>query len=153
MSVAAASVASMAEVRATAQKTIPAPVEKVFALVGDTSRRGELLPSEAYREVRVVGDPPVVSYTLHAGGRQRDYAMRQVPGADSRSWTEEDEGSTLVTRWSFTPAAAGETNVAITTTWQGAGGIGGFFEKTFAPKGVSKLHTQTLENLTRILTH
>lgn len=148
-----ASVLSMAEVKATAQKTVGAPVEKVFELVGDTSRRSELLPSEAYREVRVVGEPPVVSYTLHAGGRQRDYAMRQVPGADSRSWTEEDEGSSLVTRWSFTPAASGETTVAITTTWQGAGGIGGFFEKTFAPKGVSKLHTQTLENLARILTH
>jgi uncharacterized protein YndB with AHSA1/START domain len=142
----------MATVKATAQKTVSAPVEKVFALVADTSRRRELLP-EAYADVRVVGEPPVVSYTLHAGGRQRDYAMRQLPGEDSRSFTEEDEGSSLVTRWSFTPAAAGETTVAITTTWQGAGGIGGFFEKTFAPKGVSKLHTQTLENLARVLTH
>lgn len=142
----------MAIVKATAEKTIAAPAEKVFALVADTSRRGELLP-EAYHDVRVVGDPPVVSYTLHAGGRQRDYAMRQLPGEDARSFTEEDEGSSLVTRWSFTPAASGETSVAITTTWQGAGGIGGFFEKTFAPKGVSKLHTQTLENLARILTH
>jgi hypothetical protein len=142
----------MAEVKAVAEKTVLAPAEKVFALVADTSRRRELLP-EAYVDVRVVGDPPVVSYTLHAGGRERDYAMRQIPGADSRSFTEEDEGSSLVTRWSFTPAAAGETTVAITTTWQGAGGIGGFFEKTFAPKGVSKLHTQTLENLSRVLAH
>jgi hypothetical protein len=142
----------MAEVRAVAEKTIAAPAEKVFAVVADTSRRSELLP-EAYEGVRVVGEPPVVSYTLNAGGRQRDYAMRQVPGEDSRSWTEEDEGSSLVTRWSFTPAAAGETTVAITTTWQGAGGIGGFFEKTFAPKGVSKLHTQTLENLASVVAH
>jgi hypothetical protein len=142
----------MAQVKAQAQKTIAAPVEEVFALVSDTSRRSELLP-EAYEGVRVVGEPPVVSYTLHAGGRQRDYAMRQLPGADLRSWTEEDEGSSLVTRWSFTEAAAGETTVAITTTWQGAGGIGGFFEKTFAPKGVSKLHAQTLENLAGVVAH
>jgi ribosome-associated toxin RatA of RatAB toxin-antitoxin module len=142
----------MAEVRATAQKSVAAPVEKVFALVADTSRRRELLPA-AYVDVRVVGDPPVVSYTLHAGGRERDYAMRQLPADDLRSFTEEDEGSSLVTRWNFTPATAGETTVAITTTWQGAGGIGGFFEKTFAPKGVSKLHTQTLENLARVLAH
>jgi uncharacterized protein YndB with AHSA1/START domain len=144
--------ADMAIVRAAAEKSVAAPVEKVYALVADTSRRRELLP-EAYADVRVVGEPPLISYTLHAGGRQRDYAMIQVPGDDSRSWTERDEGSSLVTVWTLTPAAAGETTVAITTTWQGAGGIGGFFEKTFAPKGVGKLHVQTLENLARVVTH
>ncbi len=130
---------------------MPAPVEKVYALVSDPSERIKLLP-EAYSGVTVTGggadgDPAVVRYRLHAGGRERDYAMRQVPGTDSRSWREEDEGSSLVTAWTLTPEAAGNTKVEITTTWQGAGGIGGFFEKTFAPKGVGKLHEKTLERL------
>ena len=137
----------MAEVKATASRSIPAPVEKVYGVVSDPSSRKDLLPS-AYTNVTVSGsDPAVVSYRLHAGGRERDYAMKQVAGSDSRSWREEDEASSLVTAWTLIPGAAGETTVELTTTWQGAGGIGGFFEKTFAPKGVAKLHTQTLERL------
>jgi uncharacterized protein YndB with AHSA1/START domain len=141
----------MGEVRASASRSISAPVEKVYALVSDPSQRSNLLPT-AYAGITVSdpgadGAPAVVRYRLHAGGRQRDYAMRQVPGADSRSWREEDEGSSLVTTWTLTPEAAGNTNVELTTTWQGAGGIGGFFEKTFAPKGVGKLHEKTLERL------
>lgn len=141
----------MAEVRATASRSIAAPVEKVFALVSDPTRRRELLP-DAYANVTVSGEPAVVCYRLHAGGRERDYAMRQVSGEDSRSWREEDEGSSLVTRWTLTPGAAGETTVALDTSWQGAGGIGGFFEKTFAPRGVSKLHHQTLDRLAALAT-
>jgi len=141
----------MAEVRASASSSIPAPVEKVYGLVSDPSSRPDLLPA-AYANVKVSeSEPAVVSYRLHAGGRERDYAMKQVAGADSRSWREEDESSTLVTVWTLTPGSAGETNVELTTTWQGAGGIGGFFEKTFAPKGVAKLHTETLEKLAILL--
>jgi uncharacterized protein YndB with AHSA1/START domain len=145
----------MAEVRASATRSVPAPVEKVYGLVSDSTQRTKLLPP-AYSEVSVIvggsdGEPTVVRYRLHAGGRERDYAMRQVPGTDSRSWREEDEGSSLVTTWTLTPGSAGNTRVEITTTWQGAGGIGGFFEKTFAPLGVRRLHQQTLENLVTTL--
>src|ERR1700712_193551 len=99
----------MAEVRATAQRSVAAPVEKVFALVSDPEKRKDLLP-DAYTNVTVVGDPPVVSYRLHAGGRERDYAMKQIPAADSRSLREEDEGSSLVTVWTLDAADAGRTN-------------------------------------------
>jgi uncharacterized protein YndB with AHSA1/START domain len=141
----------MAEVRAQAESSIDAPVERVFALISDPARRRELLP-EAYHDVNVAasGDTVLITYTLHAGGRQRDYAMRQIPVPDS-SLREEDEKSSLVTVWTLTPSG-GRTDVSITTTWQGAGGIGGFFEKTFAPKGVARLHTQTLGNLGRLAT-
>ena len=136
----------MAEVKAQAKTSVDAPAETVLALIRDTTRRHELLP-EAYHDVSVAGD--VVSYRLHAGGRQRDYVMRQV--ATDTGLREQDETSSLVTVWTVTPGS-GRTDVTITTTWQGAGGIGGFFEKTFAPKGVAKLHTQTLGNVGRLTT-
>jgi hypothetical protein len=145
----------MAEVRASAIRSVTAPVEKVYAVVSNTSERVRLLPA-GYSGVTVTGggsdgEPTVVRYNLHAGGRDRAYAMRQVPGSDSRSWREEDEGSSLVTTWTLKPGAEGNTRVEITTTWQGAGGIGGFFEKIFAPLGVRRLHQQTLENLATAL--
>lgn len=43
---------------------------------------------------------------------------------------------------------AGDTSrVQVTTTWDGAGGIGGFFEKTFAPKGLRRIYDAQLEKL------
>ena len=35
----------------------------------------------------------------------------------------------------------------MTTSWEGAGGIGGFFERTFAPGGLRKIQHELLENL------
>jgi hypothetical protein len=35
--------------------------------------------------------------------------------------------------------------VKIATTWQGAGGIGGFFERRFAPGVMQKLYADELE--------
>ncbi|MEU1165734.1 hypothetical protein ABZ372_36915, partial [Streptomyces sp. NPDC005921] len=37
--------------------------------------------------------------------------------------------------------------VVVHTTWQGAGGIGGFFEKTFAPKGLGRIYDGILDKL------
>jgi len=35
----------------------------------------------------------------------------------------------------------------VTTTWDGAGGIGGFFERTFAPKGLGRIYDSLLDRL------
>ena len=39
------------------------------------------------------------------------------------------------------------STVRVVTTWNGAGGIGGFFERTFAPKGLRRIHEGVLANL------
>jgi hypothetical protein len=53
----------------------------------------------------------------------------------------------MVTTWRVTPAGEGKSLVVVTTTWQGAGGIGGFFEKTFAPKGLGRIYDELLAKL------
>ncbi len=35
----------------------------------------------------------------------------------------------------------------MTTVWNGAGGIGGFFERTFAPKGLARIYDAVLARL------
>jgi hypothetical protein len=52
----------------------------------------------------------------------------------------------LRTTFTVTPDGAG-CRVRISTTWQGAGGIGGFFERTFAPKVMRKLYADELSRL------
>ena len=59
---------------------------------------------------------------------------------------EKDANSTMVTNWTVAPAGPG-SSVTVKTSWQGAGGIGGFFEKTFAPLGLRKIQAEVLENL------
>ena len=37
------------------------------------------------------------------------------------------------------------------TTWSGADGIGGLFEKTFAPMGLGKIQDEVLANLKKLV--
>jgi uncharacterized protein YndB with AHSA1/START domain len=142
----------MATVQANAQRSIPAPPAAVFGVLADPARRREILP-EAYHDVAVTaGDDgqPRVTYTLHAAGRQRDYRIAIRGEQDGQQVLDTDELSSLRTTWSLRPDGTG-TAVTVTTSWQGAAGIGGFFERTFAPKGVARLHQQTLERLESVL--
>lgn len=53
----------------------------------------------------------------------------------------------MVTTWVVTPAGEGKSKAVVTTVWDGAGGIGGFFERTFAPKGLGRIYDELLQNL------
>src|SRR3954452_19202561 len=122
----------MATVRATAERSIPAGASDVFAVLADPERRREILP-EAYHDVTVVSSDSapastghsLVTYTLHAGGRQRDYQVAIVPAEPDRLVRDEDALSSLRTEWALTPEGE-RTRVTATTTWEGAGGVGGF---------------------------
>jgi hypothetical protein len=58
----------------------------------------------------------------------------------------------MVTTWTLHPADAGLTTVRVRTTWDGAGGVGGFFERTFAPKGLRRVYEELLGRLDREVT-
>jgi hypothetical protein len=63
-----------------------------------------------------------------------------------RVLTESDTGSSLVTTWTVEPEGD-LSRVEIATRWQGAGGIGGFFERTFAPRVMRGIYADELERL------
>jgi hypothetical protein len=68
--------------------------------------------------------------------RRRGWAHRYREGRQL------DDGDQLDRR-----GAGAGSSVTVKTSWQGAGGIGGFFEKTFAPLGLRKTQGEVLENL------
>jgi hypothetical protein len=109
--------------------------------------RQRILPSNytAYRvEHGGQGDGTVIAYHFAAGGRDRDYRLRvEESGSELR---ERDELSSFVTTWSVAPAGAGST-VTLESSWEGAGGIGGFFERTFAPIGLRRIYGEMLDRL------
>lgn len=143
----------MGQVSATSSIDIAATSEQVLAALSDYQTvRPEVLPAN-YRDYRVesggTGAGTVVHWILQATeNRSRDVLADITVGADSV--IETDRNSTLVTVYRVRPAGSG-TRLETTTSWKGAGGIGGFFERTFAPKGLARIQTELLGNIKRRL--
>ncbi|CCQ14650.1 putative uncharacterized protein [Rhodococcus sp. AW25M09] len=143
----------MAQVSASSSATIAATPDRVLAALADYETvRPRILPQQ-YRDYEVVeggqGDGTKATWTLQATEKRARNVAATVSVAGS-TITERDANSSMVTTWSVAPEGAG-TAVTTTTEWKGAGGIGGFFEKTFAPLGLKKIQATTLENLRREL--
>jgi hypothetical protein len=72
------------------------------------------------------------------------------PGPDRL--VETDANSSMVSTWTLHPVDAGVTTVRVRTTWTGAGGVGGFFERTFAPRALRRVYGEMLDRLDREFT-
>ena len=95
-----------------------------------------------------IGAGTLHSFTVTAGGRTRKYTMRVAEPEPGRVITETDQSSSLVTSFAVVPS--GDTcRVLISTTWTGAGGVGGFFERLFAPRVLRRMYADELARLDR----
>ncbi len=140
----------MSTVTAIAERTVDAPAAVVFRCLSDyREHHPRFLPS-AFSDFRVeeggTGEGTVVTFTITAGGRSRNYRMRVTVPEPGTVLEEHDTGSSLVTRFTLRPRE-GRTQVRIQTTWQGAGGIGGFFERMFAPGALERIYEDELTRL------
>jgi hypothetical protein len=150
--------AVMGQVVATAERVVRAPADAVRAALADyTTTRPAVLP-EQYSEYRVdaggQGAGTRVHWRLQATSkrvREQDVVVTEGPDG---ALVESDANSSMVTTWTVHPADADAraSTVRARTTWNGAGGIGGFFERTFAPKGLARIHDALLERLERSVT-
>ncbi|MFC5954827.1 SRPBCC family protein [Streptomyces pratens] len=141
----------MAQVEATTERIVVADAETVFDALADYSgTRGKLMP-EQYSEYEVReggdGEGSLVRWKLQATSKRVRDCLVEVTEPSDGELVEKDRNSSMVTTWRVTPAGEGRSRVVVTTTWTGAGGIGGFFEKTFAPKGLARIHDALLARL------
>jgi carbon monoxide dehydrogenase subunit G len=143
----------MGQVSASSTVLIDATPEAVLAAVSDYRTVRPKILSSHYSNYSVLegghGAGTVAAWKLQATkSRSRDVkASVDVAG---KTVIEKDANSTLVTNWTVAPAGTGST-VTVKTSWQGAGGIKGFFEKTFAPLGLRKIQDEVLGNLKKEL--
>ena len=79
-------------------------------------------------------------------GANAPYRMTVAEPEPGRVITESDSNSSLVTTFTVTPQGA-ISRVRIFTSWDGAGGIGGFFERLFAPRAMQKIYLDELARL------
>ena len=139
----------MGKVEASAERTIDAPAGQVYGYLADMHQHPQFLPP-AFSDFQVeeggVGAGTVTRFAVTAGGRTRSYRMRVTEPEPGRTLVESDANSSLVTTFNVEPAA-GKSLVRISTSWDGASGIGGFFERTFAPKAMRRIYLDELERL------
>ena len=122
----------MSQVVATAERVVRAPVEQVHAALADYEGTRRRVLGEQFSDYRVEsggqGEGTRVHWRFAATSKRvRDQLV--VVTEPAGSLVESDENSSMV------------------TTWNGAGGIGGFFERTFAPKGLRRTYEGILERL------
>jgi uncharacterized protein YndB with AHSA1/START domain len=140
----------MAVIQVRAERTVNAPAEAVYGYIRDMHAHAKFLPpafSDFHVESGGVGAGSVTRFKVTAGGRTREYHMTVDEPEPGRVLRESDQNSTMITKFTVDPAVSGASLVQITTTWQGAGGIGGFFERTFAPRALKAIYEDELQRL------
>lgn len=141
----------MGRITVKQEGTVGAPAELTYRLIADDEHHRHFLP-EGFSNFEVleggVGAGTLHRFTLTAGKRVREYVMRVDEPEPGRVITESDGGSSLVTSFTVTPDGD-SCRVEIRTQWDGAGGIGGFFERTFAPKVMRRMYADELRRLDR----
>lgn len=141
----------MAQVEATTERIIAADAETVFDALADyRDTRAKLLPEQfSEYEVREGGDGEgtLVHWKLQATSKRIRDCLLEVTEPTDGQLVEKDRNSSMVTTWVVTPAGEGGSKAVVTTVWDGAGGVGGFFERTFAPKGLGRIYSTILARL------
>lgn len=140
----------MAKIHVSTQRHIDAPAEAVYGYIADMrEHHPRFLPpefSDFQVEAGGAGQGTITRFKMTAGRRTREYRMQVAEPQPGRVLTESDTASSLLTTYTVAPEGSG-CNVTISTEWEGAGGIGGFFERTFAPRVMQRIYADELERL------
>ncbi|HZC99730.1 MAG TPA: SRPBCC family protein [Actinomycetes bacterium] len=146
------------QIQIDVRRTIQAPRERVHQVLADyVNGRPQILPPANYLDYKVLqggmGAGTQVAYRLRAGGRERPYEMEVSEPSPGATLVERDHNSSLVTTWTLAPTPDGRaTNLTLSTSWEGGEGVGGFFERTFAPRGLRRIYGELLDRLTQKVT-
>ena len=139
---------AMANVTARATRAVDAPPERVLEFLRDYRQARPRILTDNYTAYRVEqgghGAGTVIGYHFNSGRRERDYRMSVEE--DGSGLSERDQLSSFVNRWTVIPSGSG-AEVAVEASWHGAGGVGGFFERTFAPKVLARIYGEMLDKL------
>jgi hypothetical protein len=140
----------MAPISVSAERTVGAPAPEVYGYIADHREHHAHFLPPAFSDFQVesggVGAGTITRFKLTAGGRTRQLRTEVAEPEPGRVLTESDTMSTSVTTWTVTPEGAA-CRVRISSTWRGAGGIGGVFERLFAPRVLRHIYDDELSRL------
>ena len=127
-----------------------APADTVYGYLADMRDHHPRFLPPAFSDFQVesggIGAGTITRFKLTAGGRTREYRMKIDEPEPGRVLTESDMNSSAVTTFTVDAQDAASV-VRITTAWDGAGGIGGVFERMFAPRVLRAIYADELKRL------
>lgn len=146
----------MSHIFVHSERIIQARPEEIFNILADYAHKHPRILPANFLDYHVVkggwGDGTTVSFRLQAAGREREYTMRVEETVKGQVLTERDNGSSLITHWTVLPVDHGQrSKVSVESDWEGSSGIGGFFERTFAPLGLRKIYDEILSALAQMV--
>ncbi|GCE05868.1 SRPBCC family protein [Dictyobacter aurantiacus] len=146
----------MGKITVEKERVINASPEKIFSVLSNYKEQRPRMLTPNFIDYKVEkggkGSGTVISYLLRAANRERAYRMSVDEAVKGRVLTERDNNSSLVTTWALSPVSGGDkTRVSVASEWEGGKGVGGFFERTFAPLGLRRIYGSMLTSLIDIL--
>jgi polyketide cyclase/dehydrase/lipid transport protein len=140
----------MAEVRVEANAFVNGSPELVYRCIADYRQHHPNFLPPAFSNFRIeeggVGAGTVISFQGNMARRVRQFRMAVTEPEPGRVLVESDTLSSMVTHFVVTPEGNG-SRVSFQTHWQGAPGIGGFFERLFAPMAMKRVYRDELTRL------
>lgn len=141
----------MSQIHVLTEAQIPAPADVARRALQDYATIRPRILTEQYRDYRVLeggeGQGTVAAWTLQATKKRSRDVIADIDVTAEGGVVERDRNSTLVSTWTAEPLTDRTSTVRIETTWKGSGGVGGFFERTFAPNGLRAIQGQVLARL------
>lgn len=146
----------MSHIHVMSERVVDAQPEDVYAALTDYRVRRPQILTQNFLDYTVEqggeGAGTEISYRLRAARRERPYHILVKEPLKGWVLTESDQHSSLVTTWTLSPEDDGlRTRVRVDSEWEGGTGVGGFFERTFAPLGLRRIYTSMLTSLNGLL--
>jgi len=140
----------MGQIQVAAEREINAPADRVYRIFADYEHHHPNILPPQFHDLQVeqggVGTGTVFSFKMTIAGRTRGGRMAVTEVEPGRVLEEHDTDSSLVTTFTVSPRGERST-VRIETVWDGAGGVGGLFERLFAPRMLRGIYKDELNRV------
>jgi uncharacterized protein YndB with AHSA1/START domain len=142
----------MSRLHVSAERTVPAPAEAVYALLADYRDGHPRILPPAFSGLTVlqggIGAGTEIRFALEFAGRNQEIVARVEEPEPGRVLTEAYPDKSAVTSFTVDPAG-NQSRVRIETSWEPSRGLAGLIERLMAPRLFRKLYTQELDLIER----
>jgi uncharacterized protein YndB with AHSA1/START domain len=138
----------MSPLHVSAERTIPAPAEAVYALLADYRDGHPRILPPAFSDLTVLeggtGAGTVVRFALKLAGRTQEGEARVEEPEPGHVLSEVYPTKSAVTYFTVDPVG-NQSRVRIETTWEPSRGIAGLLERLVTPRLFRKIYGDELE--------
>jgi hypothetical protein len=138
----------MQRLHASAERTVPAPAEAVYALLADYRHGHPRILPPAFSDLTVLrggtGAGTEIRFAMTLGGRKQVVEASVEEPEPGRVLTETYREKNAVTSFIVDPEA-NQSRVRIETSWDASRGLAGLIERLITPRLFRKIYAQELD--------